>query len=190
MPDSTPHNTPETGNPRCRWCGRSLSISSSTAEDWQLDFCSYLCRDNYRRTQEAEDEEAAERTAGPLFTAIRPEVIVPALPSLTDFPARRPENDEERQALPDWQAAYRQVPLRLYNTPPGHLPTPAPTAPEDDPHDDYDAEDTTTCPDSASVYSLSTLTSEDAVSTGSLYTLGHQRFILIECFSAWLHLWS
>ena len=73
MPDSTPHNAPETSDPRCRWCGGALAISSSTAEDWQLNFCSCLCRDNYWRTQEAEEEEAAERTAGPLFRAERTE---------------------------------------------------------------------------------------------------------------------
>ena len=73
MPDSTQHNATETSDPRCRWCGGALSISSSTAEDWQLDFCSCLCRDNYWRTQEAEEEEAAERAAGPLFRAQRTE---------------------------------------------------------------------------------------------------------------------
>ena len=46
--------------------------------------------------------------------------------------------------------------------------------------------DTTTCPDSASVYSLSTQTEETEETEESLYTLENQRLTLIECFSAWL----
>ena len=95
MPDSTQQDANETHDPRCRWCGAALSSSSSTAEDWQLNFCSCLCRDNYWRTQEAEEEEAAERAAGPLFRAERTE-----------------ESQEEGPALDDW-VVLRRDPTRI-----------------------------------------------------------------------------
>ena len=95
MPDSTQQEANETRDPRCRWCAAALSSSSSTAEDWQLNFCSYLCRDNYWRTQEAEEEEAAERAAGPLFRAARTE-----------------ESQEEGPALDDW-VVLRRDPTRI-----------------------------------------------------------------------------
>ena len=103
---------------------------------------------------------------------------IPPLPTFT--------NEQLPRTTPEWlRRILNWRPVELH-----HIRTtqPTPTAPEDDEQEgadrDDDPEDSTTCPDSESVYSLSTGATEE--DEESLDTPENQRSTLDECFSAWL----